>query len=126
MPQPNIVLVEWSRVICEVDSEKLTFKDAKVYPSRVEEWDWGNSGTRHNPGVAITDVLDLMDAGCTHIIVTSGMHDKLMSRPLQEAFKNNVCVISQLLYCNTSKVKDLYDDLVSRGYIVGALIHSTC
>jgi len=38
----------WGQIVVSADR---TFKDARLYPGGVEEWDWGKTGTRHDPGI---------------------------------------------------------------------------
>jgi hypothetical protein len=43
---PRITHLSWGRI--EVEGGR-TFKDAKLWPGGVREWDWQETGTRHRP-----------------------------------------------------------------------------
>jgi hypothetical protein len=55
---PRITHLSWGRI--EVEGGR-TFKDAKLWPGGVREWDWNETGTRHRPGVQPADVEELLD-----------------------------------------------------------------
>ena len=57
------------------------FKDAKVFPDSVEEWDWRVTGTRHEPGIQPADVLALADAGAEVVVLSRGMQLRLSVMP---------------------------------------------
>ncbi len=57
---PRITHISWGRM----DVEGLTTgRDFKLYPGGGREWDWTETGTRHEPGIQPADVEELLDHG---------------------------------------------------------------
>jgi hypothetical protein len=54
----SITSFQWGRI---VDSNGCMFKDARIFPGGVEEWDWRKTGTRHDPGIQAMDLADLVE-----------------------------------------------------------------
>jgi hypothetical protein len=116
---PRITHLSWGRL--EADDD--VFKDAKLYPGGAEEWDWNETGTRHDPGIQPADVERLLERGATVVILSRGFHERLgvtseTMRMLEE--KGVSAHVAQ-----TEKAARLYDGLRETEK-VGALIHSTC
>jgi hypothetical protein len=75
---PKIEQFEWG-VITLADG--TTFRDAKLYPGGAREWDWGETSTRHIPGIQPTDVIELLDHGASVIVLSKGVHERLQTMP---------------------------------------------
>eukprot|EP00566_Odontella_aurita_P026312 CAMPEP_0113572568 /NCGR_PEP_ID=MMETSP0015_2-20120614/26158_1 /TAXON_ID=2838 /ORGANISM="Odontella" /LENGTH=183 /DNA_ID=CAMNT_0000475597 /DNA_START=211 /DNA_END=762 /DNA_ORIENTATION=+ /assembly_acc=CAM_ASM_000160 len=75
---PKVMDLKWGRVVVENSG---SFKDVKLYPGGAREWDWGESGTRHQPGIAPSAVDELLEAGATTILLSRGMNERLRVRP---------------------------------------------
>src|SRR5262249_41920142 len=58
-----------------------TVKDAKLYPGGARAWDWGETGTRHVPGIQPTDVVELLDHGAATVILSTGVLQALKVGP---------------------------------------------
>ncbi|KAM5349795.1 hypothetical protein ACJ41O_006300 [Fusarium nematophilum] len=71
---PRIMSIAWGRI--EVDGLEEG-KDYKLYPGGGRPWDWSETGTRHNPGIQVADVEELLDRGATTIVLSRGMDLKL-------------------------------------------------
>lgn len=99
------------------------FKDAKVFPSSVEEWDWGATGIRHSPGIQPADVEELVDAGAEAIVLSQGMESRLSVMPETVEYLNARGV--EVHVAETSEAVNLYHRL-SASKPTGALLHSTC
>ena len=56
---PGIKHLSWGRL----ETEHGEFKDAKLFPGGAREWDWNETGTRHEPGVQPADVEELLEHG---------------------------------------------------------------
>jgi hypothetical protein len=99
------------------------FKDAKVFPDSVQEWDWNETGTRHRPGIQPADVKELVEAGAEVIVLSRGMDLRLSVMPetLEYLASHGV----QAHVAETKAAVDLYHRL-SASQPTGALIHSTC
>jgi hypothetical protein len=117
---PAIENIEWGRVQVEGCG---SFRDARLYPGGASEWDWGESGTHHDPGILPADVQDLLDRGARVLILSKGFHDRLgvatQTMRLLEEWNVEVHIL------NTGPAVELYNDRCRREP-VGALIHSTC
>ena len=66
---PRILDISWGRM----DVEGLGVgKDFKLYPGGGREWDWTESGTRHDPGIQPEAVEELLARGATTVVLTGG------------------------------------------------------
>ena len=125
MPQtdnasPRITRLEWGRV--EIAGGRR-FRDAKLFPGGAREWDWGETGTHHQPGIQPVDVEELLDLGAEVIVLSRGHHERLQTCPETLALLEQRGVeVHQL---QTKQAVDLYNELAGKER-VGALIHSTC
>jgi len=99
------------------------FKDAKVFPDAVEEWDWNESGTRHSPGIQPADVEDLVAAGAKAIVLSRGMQLRLSVMP--ETLEYLEARGIEVHIAETTEAVSVYHRL-SASTPTGALIHSTC
>lgn len=118
---PKITRLSWGHI--EVEGEGGPFKDAKLFPGGAREWDWNETGTRHEPGVQPVDVEELVKHGAIAVVLGTGFYERLQVRreTLQELEKRNVSV-----YVEPSEgAVRLYNEL-SESERIGALIHSTC
>ncbi|GAB3008039.1 hypothetical protein GCM10023080_087270 [Streptomyces pseudoechinosporeus] len=118
---PLITHVSWGRI--EVEGLAAD-KDFVLYPGGGHPWDWNEYGTRHDPGIQPADVRELLDRGCTAVVLSQGMERRLKTMPetlrlLQEA---SVTVHIE----ETRGAVDLYNRLATESEPVGGLFHSTC
>jgi len=117
---PRIVRLAWGRI--EVEGFPA-FRDAKVFPGGAREWDWGETGTRHVPGIQPADVQELLDRGARAVILSRGVWNRL-----------NVCPETlDLLGRNGIEVEVLQTEAAVERFNalrktrpVGGLFHSTC
>ena len=118
---PRIIHFSWGHLEIEGNG---TFKDAKLYPGGAREWDWNETGTRHSPGIQPTDVAKLLEQGAEVIVLAKGVNEQLRVKEetldVLEREKVTVHVLQ------TEQAIEGYNQLVSEGRLVGALIHSTC
>ncbi|GAA1528583.1 hypothetical protein GCM10009827_052260 [Dactylosporangium maewongense] len=117
---PRIVDVSWGRIEVE---EVGVVKDLKVWPGGGRAWDWGETGTRHSPGVQVADVEELLEHGATVVVLSLGMDEQLgvpdATVDALEARGIEVHVEE------TREAIDVYNSLVGSA-AVGGLFHSTC
>jgi hypothetical protein len=84
LPTPLISHIEWGRIDVVSDlpglppeaqsaSSPQRFKDAKIYPGGARAWDWGETGTRHDPGIQLADAEELLGAGADVVVLSRGM-----------------------------------------------------
>jgi hypothetical protein len=114
------ISVKWGEV--SVDGV-AKFKDAKVFPDSVEEWDWDVTGTRHSPGIQPDDVEDLVDAGAQAVVLSRGMQLRLSVMP--ETLKYLEARGIEVHVAETLEAVEIYLRLAGVKP-TGALIHSTC
>ena len=118
---PRIRELAWGRLVVEGQSDP--FKDGKFYPGGAREWDWGETGTRHRPGIQPADVQELLDHGARTVILSQGYLKRLQVAPETLQLLESLEIQTHIL--QTEKAVWLYNDLCEVE-AVGALIHSTC
>jgi hypothetical protein len=118
---PRVIHCEWGRI--DVDGYDAPFKDAKLFPGGAREWDWSETGTRHEPGIQPADVEELLEHGVTIVVLSKGVHERLQvcSETLQLLEARGI--VAHIL--QTERAIEHYNELCGREK-VGALIHSTC
>lgn len=117
---PKILSIKWGRI----ETDGASGKDLKLFPGGAREWDWGEAGTRHTPGIQIADVQELLDKGATVIVLSLGMEKRLQvdSATLKHLEENGI----QVHCAETKEAVGIYNAFVESGTLVGGLIHSTC
>ena len=107
----------------EVEGAARPYKDAKLYPGGSREWDWGETGTSHTPGIQPADVEELLEHGARVIVLSKGVYGRLgvCKETLQMLKGKSVPVHVH----KTKKAIQVYNELADKEP-VGALIHSTC
>jgi hypothetical protein len=118
---PRVTRLSWGRL--DVEGEDGSFKDAKLFPGGAREWDWNETGTRHEPGIQPADVEELLEHGATVVVLSKGFHERLRvtSEVLRELDDRGVPAYVR----QTEEAVRLYGELREKEK-VGALIHSTC
>jgi hypothetical protein len=117
---PQITRISWGRI--EVEGGR-TFKDAKLFPGGCRSWNWNETGTGHSPGIQPADVMELLDHGCSEVILSRGVLGRLMVQPATISLLEERQVKVHVL--RTREAVQLYNKLCL-SQPVGALIHSTC
>ena len=117
---PRIERVSWGRIVVAGHG---AFKDAKLFPGGARGWDWGETGTRHSPGIQSADVEELLEHGAQVVVLSRGMLLRLgvAASTLQELEARGVT--AHVL--STKKAVALYNELAGTE-AVGGLFHSTC
>ncbi|MGK6323102.1 Mth938-like domain-containing protein [Sphingomonas sp. DT-51] len=119
-PSPRINHLSWGAI----EAEGLPrARDLKLYPGGGREWDWRETGTRHEPGIQPADVQELIDNGSEVVVLSRGMHLRLKTAPETLAMLARAAIAVHVL--ETSAAVDLYNTLALDS-AVGALLHSTC
>ena len=117
---PHISNLSWGRL--EVEGHG-SFKDAKLFPGGAREWDWRESGTNHRPGIQPDDVEELLDRGATVLVLSTGMHGRLLvSFEATKLLEARNVTYHQL---KTERAIELYNELREKEK-VGGLFHTTC
>jgi len=120
MRSPRITAIAWGRI--EVEGVG-TFRDAKVFPGGAREWDWGETGTEHTPGIQPADVRELLHHGAKTVLLSQGMLKRLEICP--ETFDLLKEQGVALYVLPTQDAVDLYNDLRKTKQVAG-LFHTTC
>lgn len=121
MASPKINSISWGHI---VPSNLPEGKDYKLWPGGGRAWDWGETGTRHKPGIQTTDVEELLEKGATEVVLSQGMEMMLgvpdATRQWLEAKGVKVHI------AETKKAVEIFNQKADEGVKVGGLFHSTC
>ncbi|MFG2043230.1 MTH938/NDUFAF3 family protein [Dactylosporangium sp. NPDC048998] len=117
---PRILSVVWGTIVAE---DLGAVKDLKAWPGGAREWDWGETGTRHSPGIQPADVEELLVAGATTVVLSRGMEERLEVAPATLELLRAGGV--EVHVAETSEAVEIYNDLIPTAP-VGGLFHSTC
>jgi len=109
----------------EIEVDQMgQFRDVKLWPGGGREWDWEETGTRHEPGIQPADVLELLEGDPEVVVLSRGRELRLHT--CQETFElldaRGVTVVQE----ETSAAIEEYNRLAQTGRRVAALIHTTC
>jgi hypothetical protein len=118
---PRINHVSWGRL--EVQGQTEPYKDAKVFPGGSCEWNWRETGTRHQPGIQIADVQELLEHGAKVVVLSRGMAECLHVPRETLNFLEQRQITVHLL--PTQHAVSLYNKL-AQTEAVGGLFHTTC
>lgn len=121
MKSPQIKDCAWTRL--EVVGSGR-FKDAKLWPGGAREWDWNETGTRHDPGIQPADVEELVEHGAETVVLATGVYERLGVCDETLKFLDQRGV--EALVLQTDEAVARYNELAEAGKKAGALIHSTC
>lgn len=119
---PQITFFKWGKL--EIDGYDHSFRDAKLFPGGAREWDWSETGTRHDPGIQSGDVEELLEHGATVIVLSKGVQLRLKTKSETLEYLESKGVEVHIL--QTEEAIKKYNQLAQEGIKVGALIHSTC
>ncbi len=101
-----------------------TGKDMKLWPGGGRSWDWGETGTRHSPGIQIADVEELLEHGSHVIVLTQGFEGRLQVCPETLTYLKESDI--DVIVADTPGGVTLYNDAIEKGEQVGGVFHSTC
>jgi hypothetical protein len=118
---PKIQHLSWGRL--EVEGHPGVYKDAKLYPGGSREWDWNETGTRHDPGVQPADAEELLSRGAEVVVLSRGINERLQVQVETVRMLEEKGVEVHIL--QSEEAVRLYNER-RETEAVGALIHSTC
>jgi hypothetical protein len=110
----------WGQI---VDSTGRAFKDARLFPGGVEEWDWRKTGTRHDPGIQIADLEDLFATKADVVILSRGVDLVLQVPTTTIDFARKYA--ANVLVLQSEQAIAEYNRLIASERVI-ALVHSTC
>jgi hypothetical protein len=117
---PRIAHISWGRLDVE---GYPPFKDAKVFPGGAREWDWRETGTRHDPGIQPGDVDELIAHGAETVVLSKGIWERL--RVCSETLKLLADRGIAVEVLQTEAAVQRFNEL-RQSTPVGGLFHSTC
>lgn len=117
---PRIVSLTWGRM--ETDDGHI-YSDARLYPGGGDHWDWELTGTKHIPGIQITDVEDLLAHGAKVVVISLGHYKRLHVSKKTLQLLSDQGITTHVL--PTAEARDLYNEL-AQTEPVGGLFHTTC
>ncbi|NOZ75520.1 MAG: hypothetical protein GXO90_09155 [FCB group bacterium] len=99
------------------------FKDVKLWPGHAREWDWNETGTRHSPGIQLSDLQECLETPIQRIILSKGRLNRL--RVPEALITELESKGYQVAVLPTDKAIISYNESIPH-LSVAALIHSTC
>lgn len=117
---PRIVSLTWGRL--ETDNGHI-YSDAILYPGGGTHWDWELTGTRHVPGIQVSDIEEMLHHGAKVVVLSLGHYKRLKVSPqtLQVLEQHGVDV--HIL--QTDEAMKVYNQLAETE-MVGGVFHTTC
>ena len=114
----------WGKIsVVHPDGSFHEYRDAKIWPEGSSAWDWKETGTRHDPGVQISDLGGLVDKADI-IILTRGVNGVLL---VSNSTANYLLALNKRVeVLLTPDAHVLYNELVGEGKRVAGLFHTTC
>jgi hypothetical protein len=100
------------------------FRDVKLWPGGAREWDWNETGTRHEPGIGPADLEELLTFDPDVVVLSRGRELRLRTQMETVAVLERRDI--ELVHAETSEAIARYNTLAESGRRVAALLHSTC
>lgn len=132
---PSIATIKWGEIkITNANGSESTFKDCICTPQGAKDWDWSITGMRHNPGIGIAQVKDLIDLADVFVL-SRGVDLVLQAQDevVEYLEKNGKQVFVQRTIekpaydiTKPETAVHTYNELVKQGKRVVGLFHSTC
>lgn len=117
---PRITHLSWGQIEAEGVGAG---KDLKLYPGGGREWDWGETGTGHDPGIQPADVEELVEKGASVVVLSRGRAGRLKTSPETLAYLEQRGI--EVHVRETKEAVALYNRLAETEAVAG-LFHSTC
>jgi hypothetical protein len=124
MSETLITDLSWGNIEVSIAGEKQHFKDCKVWPGGAREWDWGETGTHHSPGVQPSDIEEILEKDIEEIVLGRGHLGRLGVSHGTETLLHERGVDYHI--AKTKEAVSLFNNLVKEGKRVGGVFHSTC
>lgn len=121
---PLITHISWGKMEVSFGDEKFHFKDCKVWPEGVKEWDWNLTGTHHRPGIQPSDIEEIVRQQIEVMILSRGMLLMLHTAPETIRLLDSLAIKRHTR--ETKKAVALFNELTQQGIRTGGIFHSTC
>ena len=118
---PRIESIGWGKMRIE---SLGSGKDFKLWPGGGRPWDWNETGTAHSPGIQVGDVEELVNRGCSKVILARGVFSRLKVTKEALAYLESHGV--ETIATDTKRAVQMYNDCIDQDIPVGGLFHSTC
>jgi hypothetical protein len=117
LKSPRISHLSWGQIKVEGHPP---FKDTKVFPGGAREWDWGETGTHHVPGIQPADVQELIEHGARVVVLSKGIWERLNVCPetLGVLAKNGIEVEVLQTEAAVERFNELREACRSAGYSI--------
>jgi len=119
-----ITNLAWGKMEVTVGEQRLHFKDCKLWPGGGREWNWGETGTHHSPGIQPADIEEVLQQGVDVIVLGRGMFGRLGVCKETEVLLREQGVAFHVE--KTKRAVSLFNDLSEQRVRVGGVFHSTC
>jgi hypothetical protein len=120
----EITNLTWGRIEVTVNGKSRRFRDCKVWPDGATDWDWNETGTRHQPGIQPEDIEDILAGDIEVMILSRGMNLRLQTLPKTEKLLQSRGIEYHIE--QTPRAIELFNKLMRQGKKVGGIFHSTC
>lgn len=120
----EITHITWGQIEVTVNGKSRKFKDCKVWPGGATDWDWNETGTRHQPGIQPSDIEDILARDVEVMILSRGMNRMLHTRHKTEQLLRSRGIEYHIE--QTQRAIGMFNDLIKQGKKVGGIFHSTC
>jgi len=111
----------WGKIVL---NDHRQYKDAKISYKSSINWDWSEYGTSHGTGINKKDTDWLIGEGCTCIILTTGVHDRISHNSETHMYLKQFGI--EVREMNSTTAYSIFNNLIRNGVKVGILLHSTC
>lgn len=124
----TITHFKWGEIQVRQNNKIHTYKDCKAWLTNSKEWNWQETGTRHNPGIQVQDFEEFINA-VDIVILSRGVDLVLQVKPetiaylkawVQKNKKRDYYILQ------SEEAVKKYNQLTAEGKKVGILLHSTC
>lgn len=119
-----ITHLSWGKILIDLKGKKYEFKDCKIWPEEAKNWDWGVTGTSHDPGIQPSDIDEILDHNIDVMVLATGMEMRMKVSPETEDRLKNLGIDYHIE--NTERAAELFNSLFQQGKRIGGIFHSTC
>jgi hypothetical protein len=119
-----ITHLSWGKMQVNIQGKEYNFKDCKIWPEGVSDWDWNLTGTTHDTGIQPDDIKDILDHNIEVMVLSRGFDLKMKVSPATEELLKSLDIEYHIL--DTEKAVDLFNELAQQKRRAGGIFHSTC
>jgi len=124
MTKTLITSLAWGKMEVTIGEQELHFKDCKIWPGGAREWNWGETGTHHSPGIQPADIEEILSQDVEVLVLSQGEFARVGVCAETKVFLRKRGIPYHIE--RTRKAVQIFNNLVHEGKRVGGLFHSTC